>query len=172
MCLLLWHHRKHSPSGHRHQNRNESNQAHRSNCQFIRNTRKRNVLTAWDSPGKNAGVGSHALLQGIFTTQGLNPHLLHLLHCGWILYCWATGEALYLLLPSPKANRTHSEFLLRELFFSRTSFYTFHFYYKNIPPNSVLKHRLFIPIDLRVGFIELIRLHLAENNEVISKMWM
>ena len=26
-----------------------------------------------DSPGKNSGVGSHALLQGIFPTQGLNP---------------------------------------------------------------------------------------------------
>ena len=27
-----------------------------------------------DSPGKNTGVGCHALLQGIFLTQGLNPH--------------------------------------------------------------------------------------------------
>ena len=26
-----------------------------------------------DSPGKNTGVGCHALLQGIFPTQGLNP---------------------------------------------------------------------------------------------------
>ena len=33
-----------------------------------------------DSPGKNTGVGCHALLQGIFLTQGLNPHLLCLLH--------------------------------------------------------------------------------------------
>jgi len=28
-----------------------------------------------DSPGKNTGVGCHALLQGIFPTQGLNPGL-------------------------------------------------------------------------------------------------
>ena len=28
---------------------------------------------------KNAGVGSHFLLEGIFTTQGLKPHLLRLL---------------------------------------------------------------------------------------------
>ena len=28
-----------------------------------------------DSPGKNTGVGCHALLQGIFPTQGLNPDL-------------------------------------------------------------------------------------------------
>ena len=29
------------------------------------------------SPGKNTGVGCHALLQGIFPTQGLNPGLPH-----------------------------------------------------------------------------------------------
>ena len=29
----------------------------------------------WDSPGKNTGVGCHFLLQGIFSTQGLNLHL-------------------------------------------------------------------------------------------------
>ena len=32
-----------------------------------------------DSPGKNTGVGCHALLQGIFPTQGMNPCLLCLL---------------------------------------------------------------------------------------------
>ena len=30
-----------------------------------------------DSPGKNTGVGCHALLQGIFPTQGPNPGLAH-----------------------------------------------------------------------------------------------
>ena len=34
-----------------------------------------------DSPGKNTGVGCHALLQGIFPTQGWNPGLPH---CRWI----------------------------------------------------------------------------------------
>ena len=29
-----------------------------------------------DSPGKNPGVGCHALLQGIFPTQGSNPSLM------------------------------------------------------------------------------------------------
>ena len=33
-----------------------------------------------DSPGKNIGVGYHALLQGILPTQGSNPCLLHFLH--------------------------------------------------------------------------------------------
>ena len=37
-----------------------------------------------DSPGKNTGVGCHALLQGIFPTQRSNPGLPH---CWWILYC-------------------------------------------------------------------------------------
>ena len=36
-------------------------------------------LCPWDSPGKNTGVGCHALLQGIFLTQGLNSYLLCLL---------------------------------------------------------------------------------------------
>ena len=30
--------------------------------------------------GENTGVGCHAPLQGIFPTQGSNPHLLRLLH--------------------------------------------------------------------------------------------
>ena len=34
------------------------------------------LLCPWDSPGKNTGVGCHFRLQGIFLTQGSNPHLL------------------------------------------------------------------------------------------------
>ena len=37
------------------------------------------LLCPWKFPGKDAGVGCHALLQGIFPTQGLNPSLSHLL---------------------------------------------------------------------------------------------
>ena len=37
----------------------------------------------WNSPDQNTGVGSCFLLQGIFSTQGLNPGLLH---CRQILY--------------------------------------------------------------------------------------
>ena len=52
------------------------------------------LLCPWDSPGKNPGVGRHALLQGIFPTQGSNSGLsrgrwilYHLSHQGspWIL---------------------------------------------------------------------------------------
>ena len=41
------------------------------------------LLGPRDSPGKNTGVGSHSLLQGIFLTQGSN---LGLLNCRQILY--------------------------------------------------------------------------------------
>ena len=41
------------------------------------------LLCLWNCPGKNIGVDRHSLLQGIFTTQGSNPGLLH---CRQILY--------------------------------------------------------------------------------------
>ena len=41
------------------------------------------LYTTWSSPGHNTGVGSLFLLQGIFSTQGLNAGLLH---CRQILY--------------------------------------------------------------------------------------
>ena len=43
------------------------------------------TLCLWDSPGKNTGVDLHALLQGIFQTQGLNPPCFRLL-------CWQAGS--------------------------------------------------------------------------------
>ena len=45
----------------------------------------------WVSPGKNTGVGCHALLQWIFPTQGSNTRLLYLLS-------WQVG---FLLLAPP-----------------------------------------------------------------------
>ena len=42
------------------------------------------LLCPWNSPGKNSGVGCHALLQRIFPTQGSNAGLLHRRQ---ILYC-------------------------------------------------------------------------------------
>ena len=54
-------------------------------------------LVHGDSPGKNTGVGCHALLQGIFQTQGWNPHLLCLLH-------WQAGSLS--LAPPWKPRKT------------------------------------------------------------------
>ena len=41
------------------------------------------LLSLWNSPDKNTGVGSHSFLQEIFPTQGMNSGLLH---CWQILY--------------------------------------------------------------------------------------
>ena len=56
------------------------------------------LLCPWDSPGKNTGVGSHTLFQGIFLTQGSNPCLLHLLN-------WQVGSLP--LAPSGKPRGYH-----------------------------------------------------------------
>ena len=45
-------------------------------------------------PGKNTGMGCHALLQRIFLTQGSN---LGLLHCRQILYHLSYKEVLMLI---------------------------------------------------------------------------
>ena len=56
-------------------------------------------LCPWDSPGKNTGVGCHALLQGIFPTQGLSLWLS-------LLY-WQAGS-LPLVNPGKlPVNRSH-----------------------------------------------------------------
>ena len=52
----------------------------------------------WDDPGKNTGVGCHALLQGVFPTQGSNPRLLRLLH-------WQAGS-LPLVPPGMPSTET------------------------------------------------------------------
>ena len=58
-----------------------------------------------DSPGKNTGVSCHALLQGIFLTQGLNPGLSH---CRWILYHLSHEGSPWILewvaYPSPRGS--------------------------------------------------------------------
>ena len=59
-----------------------------------------------DSPGKNTGVGSHALLQGIFPTQGSNsglPNSRQIIYClshqgrpwilEWIAYPFSKGSS-------------------------------------------------------------------------------
>ena len=52
------------------------------------------LFCLWDFPGKNIGLGCHFLLQGIFLTQGSNPHLLCLLH-------WQADSLLLSHLGSP-----------------------------------------------------------------------
>ena len=51
-----------------------------SNSWWILGLQPARLFSPWDFPGKNTGVGYHCLLQGIFSTQGLNQSLLCLLH--------------------------------------------------------------------------------------------
>ena len=59
------------------------------------------LLCPWSYPGKNTGMGFYFLLQRIFLTQTLNPHLLHLLH----------QQVVFFLTPEPsgKSNIQHRE---------------------------------------------------------------
>ena len=57
------------------------------------------LLCPWDSPGKNNGVDSHSLLQGILLTQGSNSCFLN----------WQVDSLPLNHLGSPKRNRTCSQ---------------------------------------------------------------
>ena len=59
-----------------------------------------------DSPGKNTGMGCHALLQGIFPAQGSNLHLLYLLH-------WQVGSLPLAPSGKPKNTGLDCHFLLQ-----------------------------------------------------------
>ena len=62
------------------------------------------LLCPWDFPGKNTGVGSQFLLQGIFLIQGLNAHLFCLLHWQVGLFCFV----LFCFLPlAPPGKPIH-----------------------------------------------------------------
>ena len=64
------------------------------------------LLCPWDSPGKNTEVGCHALLQGIFPTQGSNLCLLCLpALAGGFFTTSATREAL---APSTSGHLVHA----------------------------------------------------------------
>ena len=54
-----------------------------SNASRLYGLQPTRLLCPWDFAGKNTGVGSHSLLQGIFLTQGSN---LDLPHCRQIPY--------------------------------------------------------------------------------------
>ena len=58
-----------------------------------------------DSPGKKAGVGCYALLQGIFLTQGSNVHFLFSTLVGWFFTTNVTCEALQAALETPKVGQ-------------------------------------------------------------------
>ena len=59
----------------------------------------------------------HFLLQGIFWTQGLNIHLLHLRHCRQILYHWATWETKSNYTPTDKRKKKKLIFFFNDISF-------------------------------------------------------
>ena len=70
-------------------------------------------LCPWDSPGKNIGLGCHALLQGIFLTQGLNLPFLCVLH-------WQVNS----LLPAPPGKPSYTievgKYFVKDIIFTKT----------------------------------------------------
>ena len=68
------------------------------------------LFCPWGSPGKNTGVGCHALLQGIFPTQRSNPGLSH---CRDSLLSEPPGK--------PKKTRVGSQSLLQGNFLTQES---------------------------------------------------
>ena len=87
------------------------------------------------SPGKNTGVGCHALLQGIFPTKGLNPGLPH---CRQILYCLSHQGAQQLEAFALSTNKQkHSQASISLSVFLRTQ----------IPHDIYLKKKIHIKIN-------------------------
>ena len=58
-----------------------------------------------DSPGKSTGMGCHALLRGIFTTQGLNLVCI----AGRFFTVWATREVRGLVAKNPEIEMRKGE---------------------------------------------------------------
>ena len=59
------------------------------------------LISPWDFPGKDTGVGCHFHLQGIFPTQGLNPGTLH---CRQILYRLSYKVRMIIIKKTPKVT--------------------------------------------------------------------
>ena len=66
-----------------------------------------------DFLGRNTRVDCHALLQGIFPTQGLNPGLPH---CRWILYCLSHQERPFMTYQKQIRNEKWWKFYCSFLF--------------------------------------------------------
>ena len=67
---------------------------------FVTMDQPTRLLCLWDSPGKNTGVGCHAILQRIFPTQGSTPRLLGLLY-------WQVSSSPVTPPRKPKVKYTH-----------------------------------------------------------------
>ena len=107
-----------------------------------------------DSPGKNTGMGCHALLQGIFPTQGLNPGLphcrqilYHLSHWGsprileWVAYSLPRGN---FLTQESNQGLLHCTWILYQLSYLGSPPFTFSSvqFSRSVVPDSLRPHEL------------------------------
>ena len=63
------------------------------------------LYSPWNSPGQNTGVGCHALLQGIFPTQGSNAGLPHYRQILYLLSHKGSPICIYTILISIKKKK-------------------------------------------------------------------
>ena len=70
------------------------------NCSVMSDSvRPHGLYSPWNSPGRNTGVSSLSLLQGVFPTQRLNPGLYPLSHKGsprileWVSYPFSSRSS-------------------------------------------------------------------------------
>ena len=80
-----------------------------SNSLWLYGLQPARLLCPWDSPGKNTGVGHHALLQGIFPTQGSNSRLTTPALAGRLFTPSATWEAHYHMSLTKLTSKTFWE---------------------------------------------------------------
>ena len=107
-----------------------------------------------DSPGKNTGMGCHALLQGIFPTQGVNPGLphcrqilYHLSHWGsprileWVAYSLPRGN---FLTQESNQGLLHCTWILYQLSYLGSPPFTFSSvqFSRSVVPDSLRPHEL------------------------------
>ena len=83
------------------------------------------LFCPWDSPGRDTQVGDHALLQGIFLTQGLNLSLMSPTLAGGfftISATWKASSALDYIPVMKKIMHFLSPYLFRISFFPEHPF--------------------------------------------------
>ena len=116
------------------------------------------LFSLWDSPGKNSGVGCHALLQGIFPTQGLNPCLPH---CRRILYCLSYQGSPWLSLLHHKnlSSQPHYSHQHINIYFTCEKNKIFDYTYPSTNPPSPPYFLVPFPTNLLSIFVQTYYFH-------------
>ena len=78
------------------------------------------LLSLWNFPGQNTGPGCRFLLQGIFPTQGLHPHLLY--HLPWPLV--PLGKPIYYIFTNYLCKHSKVYWYYTPIFYNLNSLST------------------------------------------------